>query len=650
MINEARYIQSYAKIIGVKEEAAISYAQKKGTLALINNASGLLTTKTQREKHKAFVDLYRMSSELHHENPVLSSPEAVTSFMQSVMEHIHDKEAMMAVFLDTKNRVIDYEEVSLGTINSSIVHPREIFRGAVINKANAIILCHNHPSGNLTPSGEDKTITLRLKEAGKLMGIEVLDHVIISGIEKDRYYSFKESGVLEETIRYGKKIQKETDKENKSALSVSSSIKETGTNYEVTDAPFEAFITNLGKYNEGELVGEWVAFPTDRETLQEVFKRIGIGSENELGTVYEEIFISDYDCRIGNLYNVLGEYESLNELNYLASKIEELSESEKEHFEAAMEISDYAGSVKDLINLTENLDRYEVYPRIEDYDDLGRMYIDEYGILEVPDHLKNYFDYAAYGRDVAMDEGGSFTSYGYIRDNYDTFREFYHGNRQDIPEEYLITGNIEEPEPEKSDTLTVLMVEPGKEAYVTEIKSDISSLQAQVGGLIESVYAFHDPVVLVCNDEGKINGMDLNRALYDETGNLYDIIGGPFFIAGLSEDGFTSLSTELCNKYQERFKTPEIFANIGGEIVAIPVTASIKEKKENYLRAAELSQEQNYNMIDGQLNNIAPKKTHEKPSSVLARLKENEAMIQKNAAEKKQDISKIKKLIEPERS
>jgi len=127
MINEARYIQSYAKIIGVKEEAAISYAQKKGTLALINNASGLLTTKTQREKHKAFVDLYRMSSELHHENPVLSSPEAVTSFMQSVMEHIHYKEAMMAVFLDTKNRVIDYEEVSLGTINSSIVHQEKYF-------------------------------------------------------------------------------------------------------------------------------------------------------------------------------------------------------------------------------------------------------------------------------------------------------------------------------------------------------------------------------------------------------------------------------------------------------------------------------------------------------------------------------------------
>lgn len=121
------------------------------------------------------------------------------------------------------------------------------------------------------------------------------------------------------------------------------------------------------------MVGEWIAFPTDRESWQEVLKCIGIGSENELGTVYEEIFISDYDCRISNLYNVIGEYESLNESNYLASKIEELSESEKEYFEAAMEISDYTGSVKDLINLNENLDRYEVYPGISAFRFVGTI-------------------------------------------------------------------------------------------------------------------------------------------------------------------------------------------------------------------------------------------------------------------------------------
>ena len=88
------------------------------------------------------------------------------------------------------------------------------------------------------------------------------------------------------------------------------------------DCPFEAFITNLGKYNEGELVGEWVKFPTTPEELQRVFERIGIGSKDEFGSVYEEWFISDYDCYVDGLYDKLGEYESLDELNYLASKLE----------------------------------------------------------------------------------------------------------------------------------------------------------------------------------------------------------------------------------------------------------------------------------------------------------------------------------------
>ena len=90
------------------------------------------------------------------------------------------------------------------------------------------------------------------------------------------------------------------------------------------DCPFEAFVTNLGKYNEGELVGEWVKFPTTPEKLQEVFERIGIGSQDEFGSVYEEWFITDYDCYMDGLYDNLGEYESLDELNYLASKLEEL--------------------------------------------------------------------------------------------------------------------------------------------------------------------------------------------------------------------------------------------------------------------------------------------------------------------------------------
>ena len=102
------------------------------------------------------------------------------------------------------------------------------------------------------------------------------------------------------------------------------------------DYPFAAFITNLGKYNEGELVGEWVKFPTTAEELKEVFKRIGIGQKDDFGQPYEEWFITDYDCYVDGLYSKLGEYENLDELNYLASKLDEMSESEYAQFQAGM--------------------------------------------------------------------------------------------------------------------------------------------------------------------------------------------------------------------------------------------------------------------------------------------------------------------------
>jgi len=155
------------------------------------------------------------------------------------------------------------------------------------------------------------------------------------------------------------------------------------------DYPFAAFITNLGKYNEGELVGEWVKFPTTADELKKVFERIGIGSEDDFGNPYEEWFITDYDCYVGGLYDKLGEYANLDELNYLAAKLDDMDRREYNQFPAAMEMGEHTGSIQDLINLTENLDCYDVYPDIEDHDDLGRYYIDELGAMQVPDHLRN---------------------------------------------------------------------------------------------------------------------------------------------------------------------------------------------------------------------------------------------------------------------
>ena len=204
------------------------------------------------------------------------------------------------------------------------------------------------------------------------------------------------------------------------------------------DYPFAAFVTNLGKYNEGELVGEWVKFPTTPEEMQAVFQRIGIGETDDFGCVYEEWFITDYDCYVDGLYDKLSEYSNLDELNYLASKLDDMMQYDYDKFCAAVYMGDHTSSIQDLINLTENLDCYDVYPDIEDDEDLGRYYLEEVDASLVPEHLRNYIDYEAYGRDIRFSDGGEYTDFGYVRDTGSNFVEFYNGDRDDIPEEYRI--------------------------------------------------------------------------------------------------------------------------------------------------------------------------------------------------------------------
>ena len=519
-----------------------------------------------------------------------------------------------------------------------------------------------------------------------------------------------------------------------------------------------------------------------------MFERIGIGSKDDFGQPYEEWFITDYDCYVDGLYDKLGEYENLDELNYLASKLDEMSQGEYEHFQAAMEIGDHSGSLQEIINLTENLDCYDIYPDIHDHDDLGRYYIEELDAMQVPEHLRNYIDYEAYGRDVALEEGGEFTDLGYVRDTGSSFHEYYDGEHGSIPEEYRVmtfqddipeeeisewamdiaydmdeffrqhdpqyaaehpeehaareeiyenlmagrisaldeklaalgqtqedylpseiekfkdatgyeefldfdpavikaaledpdkshademlafaeqagreyeaelSGKAPEPTPDDRETgetvrtprgtfyvtdmsreqmeaagyglhhqsddgkylimgngarafairneeaqehaapekMTVLVVEPRKEPYLKEIDPGLHSLQAEVGGDIAATYPFSDPVGLVCNDEGKLIGLELNRGLRDEHGEIYDIMAGTFLVVGLSEDSFTSLTPEQVQKYTEHFKQPEQFISLNGQIIALPV------EPENPLRTAEMTVEDDYGMIDGVINN-----------------------------------------------
>ena len=489
-----------------------------------------------------------------------------------------------------------------------------------------------------------------------------------------------------------------------------------------------------------------------------------------------------------------------------------------------MEVGDHTGSIQELINLTENLDCYDIYPGIENHDDLGRYYIDELEAMQVPDHLRNYIDYEAYGRDVALDEGGDFTEFGYVRDTGSSFHEYYDGEHGSIPEEYRVLSSAEEelsaeeisewamdiafdmdeffrqrdpqyaaehpeahaakeeiyenlmagrisaldekmaalgqtqedylpseiekfkdatgyeefldldweavrerlqnpdkshvdemlsfaaqaereyvaelsgqtpvptpddretgetvrtprgafhvtdmsreqmeaagygfhhqsedgkylimgngsrafairsgeaPEHAEPEKLTVLVVEPMKEPYVKEIDPGLRSLQAEVGGDIAASYPFDDPVGLVLNDEGKLIGLDLNRSLWDDRGDIYDIVAGTFLVVGLGSENFASLPPEMIQKYTEHFKRPELFAGINGQIVSVPV------EPENPLRTAEMTVEDDYGMIDGVINNgrrgeeREKAQAHtEKKSSIMERL----ADAKKECAERK---------------
>lgn len=117
--------------------------------------------------------------------------------------------------------------------------------------------------------------------------------------------------------------------------------------------------------------------------------------------------------------------------------------------------------------------------------------------------------------------------------------------------------------------MKVLMVEPGKVPYVTKIRDDLKAMQEAVGGCIQALYPYEDPVALVCNDDGKILNLPFNRALYDEDGQMYDIIAGKFFIVGLGEDNFANLSDRLAEKFYEQFKHPEIFVRTARGIEAV---------------------------------------------------------------------------------
>ena len=195
----------------------------------------------------------------------------------------------------------------------------------------------------------------------------------------------------------------------------------------------QVYLTNLGLYNEGELRGEWVDLPVSFADFTDVLERIGID-----GVEYEEYFITDYDCDVSGLTERLGEYENLEALNVLASKLSDLQEYQVELLEAALELGEHCDDVYELIELIDGMeDNYDFLPGVYDDGDLGTYWVEESGCYDTKSlgPLANYIDYERFGRDIRYDEGGVYTDHGYICCRGGSWSTF---DPDDIPDEYRL--------------------------------------------------------------------------------------------------------------------------------------------------------------------------------------------------------------------
>lgn len=138
------------------------------------------------------LSMIRDGSVLAERQVITQSAQAATLCRSIIGQN--DREELLALLLDAKHKVSAVHSVSVGSLTFSIVHPREAFKAAILSNAAALIIAHNHPSGDPTPSQEDRELTERLKQAGQLLGIPVLDHVVLG--DGERYYSFADHGTL----------------------------------------------------------------------------------------------------------------------------------------------------------------------------------------------------------------------------------------------------------------------------------------------------------------------------------------------------------------------------------------------------------------------------------------------------------------------
>ena len=214
---------------------------------------------------------------------------------------------------------------------------------------------------------------------------------------------------------------------------------------------FSILIDSRTRFETGKPGGEWLSMPTTTEQLHAVMRSVGITAENP-----QDFFINGFANTEKQPFDVplsVIQGSTIDELNYLGKLLEMQSDEDRDKFTAAVTLGEHAGSVKDLINLAQNLDCYWIYPAVRTEADYGYYLIDELDELELPEEAKKYFKYEKYGRDAVQKDRGQFTDQGYIYNNGNTFSQWYKGRDNDIPKEYKVMSfpEPERPAPEKSD-------------------------------------------------------------------------------------------------------------------------------------------------------------------------------------------------------
>ena len=228
---------------------------------------------------------------------------------------------------------------------------------------------------------------------------------------------------------------------------------------------FSILIDSRARFETGEQGGVWLSMPTTTEQLHEAMRSVGITADNP-----QDFFINGFADTEQQPFDVplpVIQSAGLDELNYLGNLLSMQSDEDRDKFAAAVTLGEYAGNIKDLINLAQNLDCYWIYPTVQNEEDYGYYLIDELDELELPEEAKKYFMYEEYGRDAAINDGGRFTEQGYIYNNKNTFTEWYNGRENDIPKEYKIMSF---PQPERTEPEQSYMdaAAPGQEVRAAE--------------------------------------------------------------------------------------------------------------------------------------------------------------------------------------